>query len=69
MVWIMMSDIFLNLLNNRMIYNEMNIATNHIAYLRHTNFCLNSNFYPYAVPTGQVLTQTEKSFIPKIHKS
>ena len=52
-----------------MIYNEMNIATNHIAYLRHTNFCLNSNFYPYAVPTGQVLTQTEKSFIPKIHKS
>jgi len=47
-----------------MINNELNIAINHIAYLRHANFCVNSNFYPYTVPTGQELTQTENRLIP-----
>ena len=47
-----------------MINNELNIAINHIAYLQHANFCVNSNFYPYTVPTGQELTQTENRLIP-----
>lgn len=55
-----MIDIFLSRLIKLMMFLNLNIPRNHMAYLRHAVRYLLAMFYQHIVPTGQV-----KSFNPQ----